>query len=90
MNNADLTAALPVGQVALVGNTRDVDKNGFVLNADFIIVRLGIINGLVLRNITIPAAGSADEGGFGMSPFNRISHLPPITPIVVATPIAVE
>ena len=70
VNNADLTAALPVGQVASVGYKRDVDKNGFVLNADFIIIRLGIVNGLVLRNITIPASGSADEGGFGMRPFN--------------------
>ena len=95
VNNADLTAALPVGQVASVGNARDVDKNGFVLNADFIIIRLGIINGLVLRNITIPAAGSSDEGGFGMRPFNKMSPLPPATPnfvvtaIFVATPISV-
>ena len=87
VNNADLTAALPVGQVATVGNTRDVDKNGFVLNADFIIIRLGIINGLVLRNITIPTAGSADEGGFGMRPFNRMSPSHPTTPIFVAAPI---
>ena len=69
VNNADLSAALPVGQIATVGNTRDVDKNGFVLNADFIVVRSGIINGLLLRNITIPMAGSADEGsGTGNRP----------------------
>ena len=61
VNNADLTAALPVGQIATVGNTRDVDKSGFVLNADFIVIRSGIISALVLRNITIPVAGSADE-----------------------------
>ncbi len=86
VNNADLTAALPVGQAATVGNTRDVDKNGFVLNADFIIIRLGIINGLVLQNITIPVAGSANEGAFGMRPSAGMSPLPPITPIFVATP----
>ncbi len=62
VNNADLTAALPVGQAATVGNNRDVDKNGFVLNADFIVMRSGIIDSLVLRNITIPTAGSSDEG----------------------------
>ncbi len=76
VNNADLSAALPVGQVALVGNTRDVDKNGFVLNADFILIRLGIINSLLLRNITIPAAGTAAEGEAGMRSANRMSPSP--------------
>ncbi len=75
VNNADLTAALPVGQVALVGDTRDVDKNGFVLNADFILIRLGIINSLLLRNITIPPAGSAAEGEASSNRMNRMPSI---------------
>ena len=41
-----------------VSSIRDVDKNGFILNSDFIAIRQGIVGGLVLRNITIPASGS--------------------------------
>ena len=58
VQNADLTAALPVSGVGSVSSIRDVDKNGFILNSDFIVIRLGIIGGLALRNITIPATGS--------------------------------
>ncbi len=60
--NADLAAALPVGGVGTVSGGRDVDRNGFVLNSDFVIIRSSINSGLALRNITIPAAGSGFEG----------------------------
>ena len=63
VSNADLTAVLPVGQLASVNNVRDVDKDRFVLNADLVAVRAGITSGSILRNITIPAAGSVEEGG---------------------------
>ena len=77
VQNADLTAALPVGGAGSPGSVtsiRDVDKNGFILNADFIEIRLGIVNGLALRNITIPASGSGaalpriGSGGGGAPP----------------------
>ena len=61
VQNADLSAALPVGGAGSPGSVssiRDVDKNGFILNSDFIAIRQGIVGGLVLRNITIPASGS--------------------------------
>lgn len=61
LQNADLTAALPVGGLGSVSNIRDVDKNGFILNSDFVIIRNGINAGLTLRVITIPAAGSPAE-----------------------------
>ncbi len=61
LQNADLTAALPVGGVGSVSNIRDVDKNGFILNSDFVIIRSGINAGLSLRIITIPTAGSPSE-----------------------------
>ncbi len=61
LQNADLTAALPVGGIGSVSNIRDVDKNGFILNSDFVIIRNGINAGLTLRVITIPAAGSPSE-----------------------------
>ena len=62
VNNADLIMIRPIGVAATVTNTRDVDKNGFVLNADGIVIRSSLIAGNSLRNITIPIAGSASEG----------------------------
>ncbi len=62
VNNADLIMIRPIGAVATVTNIRDVDKNGFVLNADGIVIRSSLIAGKSLRNITIPIAGSASEG----------------------------
>ena len=74
VQNADLSAGLPVGGAGSPGSVtsiRDVDKNGFVLNSDFIAIRQGIVGGLALRNITIPAAGSGaalPRGAFGAPP----------------------
>ena len=51
--NADLTAALPVGGAGSPGSVssiRDVDKNGFVLNSDFIAIRQGIVGNSSERN----------------------------------------
>ena len=86
VQNADLTAALPVGGAGspgAVSSIRDVDKSGFVLNADFTAIRQGIVNGLVLRNITIPASGSGaalprfGSGGGGSGGVGA----PPVSPI---------
>lgn len=62
VNNADLTRLNPIGGVATVGERRDVDKNRFVLNSDGVLVRNSVNAGRSLRLITIPVAGSADEG----------------------------
>ncbi len=79
--NADLSAALPVGgggSPGAVSSIRDVDKNGFVLNSDFIAIRQGIVNGLALTNITIPASGSG-----AALPRGATSGIgaPPVSPI---------
>ncbi len=85
VQNADLTAGLPVGGVGSPGSVtsiRDVDKNGLILNSDFIAIRQGIVGGLALRNITIPAAGSGaalPRGAFGAPPvqsFDPASMIP--------------
>ena len=95
VQNADLTAALPVGGAGSPGSVssiRDVDKNGFILNSDIIAIRLGLVGGLVLRNITIPPAGSGAalprvaSGGIGappVSPFELTSTL--VTPFSSGT-----
>lgn len=62
VNNSDLTRLNPIGGVATVGERRDVDKNRFVLNSDGLLVRNSVNAGRSLRLITIPVAGSADEG----------------------------
>lgn len=62
VNNADLTRLNPIGGVATVGERRDVDKNRFVLNSDGVLVRNSVNAGRSLRLITIPVAGSTDEG----------------------------
>ncbi len=62
VNNSDLTRLNPIGGVATVGERRDVDKNRFILNSDGLIVRNSVNAGRSLRLITIPVAGSADEG----------------------------
>ncbi len=67
VSNADLTAVNPIGSVATVSERRDIDKNRFVLNSDGVLIRNSINAGLALRLITIPAAGSADEGRVGGS-----------------------
>jgi hypothetical protein len=70
VQNSDLNAVLPVSVAATVTSNRDVDKSGFILNADLIAVRAAVNGGFSLRNITIPAAGSTGEGegGTGMAP----------------------
>ncbi len=63
VSNADLAMLPPIGAgPASVTDPRDVNRDGFVLNSDGVEVRNGIRNSLILRNITIPAAGSAAEG----------------------------
>ncbi|MFO0939733.1 MAG: S8 family serine peptidase [Pirellulales bacterium] len=62
VTNADLTKLNPIGGAATVTDRRDIDKNRFVLNADGVLVRNSVNAGLSLRLITIPVAGSADEG----------------------------
>ncbi len=44
-----------------VDSRRDVDKNGFIVNADFIQIRAAISAAAKLTQITIPAAGSSNE-----------------------------
>lgn len=63
VQNADIVAALPVGALGTVSSVRDVDRDGFIVNQDFIYIRLAINAPTGLRNITIPAAGSGAEGG---------------------------
>ncbi len=63
--NSDLVLVLPIG-VATVDSIRDVDKSGFVLNADGVAIRNSL--GGALRNITIPVAGSAAEGAVAPAP----------------------
>ncbi len=65
--NSDLILVLPLG-VATVNNNRDVDKSGFVLNADGVAIRNSL--GGALRNITIPVAGSAAEGASSLGAFS--------------------
>ena len=86
VQNADLTTALPVGGAGSPGSVssiRDVDKNGFILNSDFIAIRLGIVNGLVLRNITIPATGSGAALPRAECSFDLLSRKSNMTPSVI-------
>lgn len=54
VNNTDIAMLPPIGGGATtISNSRDVDKNGFVLNADGVAVRSAIVSGLSLRNITV-------------------------------------
>jgi hypothetical protein len=63
VSNTDLAMVNPLGGgLTSITDIRDVDKNRFVSNADGIAIRNAIVAGLKLRNITIPAAGSAEEG----------------------------
>ncbi len=63
VTNADLTMVLPIAGGAMpITNIRDVDKNRFILNSDGVAIRDSVIAGLALRNIMIPASGSASEG----------------------------
>jgi ELWxxDGT repeat protein len=60
----DQSAVLPLG-IATVGVARDLDKNGFITTQDLTAVRTSISAGRTLRVITIPPAGSANEGTAG-------------------------
>ncbi len=62
VNNADLAAVNPIGGLATVSERRDIDKNRFVLNSDGVLIRNSINAGRSLRLITIPIAGSPEEG----------------------------
>jgi Bacterial Ig-like domain/Laminin B (Domain IV)/FG-GAP repeat/RTX calcium-binding nonapeptide repeat (4 copies) len=57
----DQSAVLPLG-AATITTIRDLDKNGFVTTHDLTAVRSSITAGRALRVITIPAAGSTNEG----------------------------
>jgi Right handed beta helix region/Putative Ig domain/Dockerin type I domain len=57
----DQSAVLPLG-IANVTTIRDLDKNGFVTTQDLTAVRNSISAGRTLRVITIPVAGSTNEG----------------------------
>ncbi len=65
VQDADITQALPVGALGTVGSARDVDRNGYIVNADFTQIRAAInaaINtNMRLTQIIVPAAGSSNE-----------------------------
>lgn len=63
VSNADLVMVRPLaGGVRPVTDIRDLDKNRVVSNADGVAIRNAIVAGYMLRNITIPVAGSIEEG----------------------------
>ncbi len=81
VNNSDLAMVPPIGGGATtIANNRDVDKNGFVLNADGVAVRSGVVSGLALRNISIRLqdAGVAGTSGGGLGGASSFSSAPPL------------
>ncbi len=62
VTSADLTAAGPVGGSGTVSDLRDVDRNGLILASDQNIIRFNMSTNAVLRMISIPVAGSVNEG----------------------------
>lgn len=88
VSNADLVMVRPLaGGVRPVTDIRDLDKNRVVSNADGVAIRNAIVAGYMLRNITIPVAGSSDEG---LSPLNAefeaVAHQLDMVPTAVMTP----
>ena len=61
-----LTATLPAfGAAGSVTNRLDIDKNGLITTADLGLAMASVVAVRFLRLITIPAAGSNEEGALG-------------------------
>ncbi len=87
VQDADIAAALPLGRLGTASDIADVDRNGFVVNRDMILVRQSITAGLTLTNITIPVAGSGSEATLPPSVAFVLDEpgVPVVSPIVAAS-----
>ncbi len=71
--DVSMTRAAVGNTIVSVSDARDIDKDRRISTNDVSFLRSRVSNTVLLRNITVPAAGSADEGEGGLAASTQLA-----------------